>query len=98
MHHGGNSIAYFKGRWFMSSDSSYKGPFEFDDVVDKLDVEEDDASSANNSDEEDEHTEPIEESSEIDPMDIESPASSLMFPSPILPSMIPFTFIISRKI
>ena len=78
----------------MSSDSSYKGPFECDED----DVEED-ASSAN-SDEEDEHTEFIE-SSEIDPRDIESLISSLttklVFPAP-LPSIIPFSTFISRKI
>ena len=85
----------------MSSDSSYKGPFECDDEeeVDKKDVEED-ASSANS--DEDEHTEFIE-SSEMDPMDVESllhsPPPSLttqlvsLAPTPFI---IPFTFISTK--
>lgn len=86
----------------MSSESSYKGPFECDDEedVDKLDAEEDSSSSAN-SDEDDEHTE-FFESSDTDSMDVDSQASSsltnqLAFPAPLPVSMIPFAFI-SRKI
>lgn len=82
--------AYLIGRWFMRSDNSYKGPFEW---VDEEDVKED-ASSVNSDEEEEEHTESIESSSDTSPMEDESllcSSSSLMtqlvFPPP-WPSMI----------
>jgi len=86
------------GSWFISSDSSNKGPFELDDE------EDDDDTSSANSDDENEDTE-FSESSEIDPMDVESLVSSftssltiqLVFPWPrLFPSMIPLTFISAK--
>ena len=85
----------------MSSDKSYKDPFECDDAEEvdrsKDDVEEE-ASSANS--DEEEHTEFIE-SSEMGPIDVESLLSSpsscltiqLMFLASSLQPIISFTFI-----
>lgn len=50
----------------MRSDISYKGPFECEDE------EDDDEASSVDSDEEDEQTDPIDVSSEREPMDDES--------------------------
>lgn len=70
-------ITYLIGSWSISSDNSYKGPFELDneDDGDEYDVEEDDASSIN-SDSVDDAPELAEESSYEDSIDSESRVSS----------------------
>lgn len=76
----------------MSSDNSYKGPFDCDDDDDdKLEGEEDASWSSNSDEEEDEQIEFIESSMEIESFTFSSTSSlTTQF---VLPSIIPFTFI-----